>query len=172
VPGRTLRLAIAGTDWPNCWPPAHPFTLSVPRESVRLVLPTATALPAPTDDLHPLTVEHEVSHEGIEWRYEHDVLARETRVHTLYGETYPGTHGTIVTDHYEGHVGISTADLSQGWVRGSSHYTMEFPEGTCFVEAALDMHSDRDAFHVQIDLTATLDGTPFASRTWTATLPR
>ncbi len=25
VPGRTLRVAIAGTDWPNCWPSAGAF---------------------------------------------------------------------------------------------------------------------------------------------------
>ncbi len=172
VPGHRLRLAIAGTDWPNCWPPAQPFTLSVRRESVRLHLPTFESLPSPTDDLLPRPGRDSVSHEGVEWRFEHDVLARETWAHTLYGETYSGTHGTVVTDHYEGHVGISTADLSKGWARGTSHYTMEFPEGTCFVAATLDMHSDADAFHVSIDLTATMNGHPFAHRTWQERLPR
>ena len=76
------------------------------------------------------------------------MLGRETSVHTLYGERYEGKHGTVVTDHYEGHVGISTTDLSRGWVRGDSNYTMEVPEGTCFVQATLDMHSDAEAFHV------------------------
>ena len=27
MPGHTLRLAIAGSDWPNCWPPPAPSTL-------------------------------------------------------------------------------------------------------------------------------------------------
>ena len=31
VPGHRLRLAIAGTDWPNCWPPPGPLVLSVDR---------------------------------------------------------------------------------------------------------------------------------------------
>ena len=33
-PGHTLRLAIAGTDWPNCWPPPGPVTLEVDAASV------------------------------------------------------------------------------------------------------------------------------------------
>ncbi len=172
VPGHSLRLAIAGTDWPNCWPPAEPFTLSVRRDSVRLTLPATRALPALTDELVSTPGRESLSHEGVEWRHEHDVLARETRVHTLYGERYDGAHGTVVTDHYEGHLGISTVDLSKAWAKGDSHYTMEFPEGTCFVQATLDMHSDATAFHVTIELTATLNGAPFAHRTWTDTLPR
>ena len=49
LPGHRLRLAIAGTDWPNCWPPSQPFTLGVRRGSVRLVLWTAKSLPAARD---------------------------------------------------------------------------------------------------------------------------
>lgn len=172
LPGHTLRLAIAGTDWPNCWPPAHPFTLSVRRNSVAVSLPAIDTLPALTDDLVPTPGRSSVSHEGLEWRQEHDVLARETRVHSLYGETYEGTHGTVVTDHYEGHLGISTTDLSKCWVKGNSNYTMQFPEGTCYVEATLQMHSDTEAFHLQMELAATLNGEPFAHRTWTESFPR
>jgi hypothetical protein len=47
VPGHVLRLAIAGTDWPNCWPPAEPFTLGVDRSSIVLSLPVAD-VPAST----------------------------------------------------------------------------------------------------------------------------
>jgi limonene-1,2-epoxide hydrolase len=69
-------------------------------------------------------------------------------------------------------VGISTADLSQGWARGRTHYRMQYPEGVCEVETVLDMHSDRDAFHVNIHLTATHDGAAFAERHWTERFPR
>jgi hypothetical protein len=34
------------------------------------------------------------------------------------------------------------------------------------------MHSDAHAFHVSIDLAATLNGHLFAHRTWTESLPR
>ncbi len=172
LPGHRLRLAIAGTDWPNCWPPSQPFTLGVRRGTVRLVLWTAESMPPMSDALVSVPTKGTASHDDVDWRYEHDVLARETRVHTRYGGTYPGTHGTMVTDVYEGHLGISTIDLSNGWARGRSHYTLEMPEGVCTTEAILDMRSDRDAFHVEITLTAMLDGEPFATRHWTEHLPR
>ena len=38
-PGHTLRLAVAGTDWPNCWPPPGPLTLEVDTAAIELVLP-------------------------------------------------------------------------------------------------------------------------------------
>ena len=170
-PGHTVRLAVAGTDWPNCWPPAEPFSLAVDPSSVQLLLPVAE-LPSPIDDLLPLPGRDHLSAEGVEWRVEHDVLRRETWAHTLYGGTYEGTHGTVVTDHYEGHVGISTADLSSGWARGRTHYRMEYPEGVCEVEATLDMHSTREAFHVDIHLTTTRDGAPFGERRWTERFAR
>jgi uncharacterized protein len=47
VPGRTLRLAIAGTDWPNCWPPPGPLTLEVDagRSSWRCPSPAGSSTP-------------------------------------------------------------------------------------------------------------------------------
>ena len=42
-PGHTLRLAIAGTDWPNCWPPPGPLTLEVDAGAIELVLPIVDA---------------------------------------------------------------------------------------------------------------------------------
>mgnify|MGYP000084136009 FL=1 len=81
-------------------------------------------------------------------------------------------HGTTITDVYEGHLGVSTTDLSKAWAKGRSHYTMQFPEGVCTTEANLHVRSDREHFHVDITLTATKDGEPFAERTWTDVLPR
>jgi hypothetical protein len=77
-----------------------------------------------------------------------------------------------VTDVYEGHLGISTVDLSRGWATGRSHYTLEFPEAACTTEAVLEVRSDPEAFHVDITLTATMDGQPFAQRRWTERLAR
>ncbi len=177
VPGHRIRLAIAGTDWPNCWPPAQPFTLGVQRASVRLVLWTATSLPAARDVFDPGPGPSEHDADGVVWRYETDVLARETRVHSGYGGTYEGTHGTTVTDSYQGSLGVSTVDLSNAWADGCSRFDLTFalPDGSttvCSTEARLHVRSDREWFHVDIDLTATRDGEPFAHRTWTERFPR
>ena len=53
TPGTVVRLAIAGTDWPNCWPAPGPLTLSVDAASVVEMLAAAvpvweaTARPIP-----------------------------------------------------------------------------------------------------------------------------
>ncbi len=43
-PGHVLRLAVAGTDWPNCWPPPGPVTLDVDATSVRVEVPVVDGL--------------------------------------------------------------------------------------------------------------------------------
>ena len=39
-PGHRIRLDLAGSDWPNSWPPPEPVTLTVDTGSIRLALPT------------------------------------------------------------------------------------------------------------------------------------
>ena len=177
VPGHRLRLAVAGTDWPNCWPPAHPFTLSVQPGAIRLDLPTIASLPAVRNPFGAAPGPGDSDAEGVEWRYETDVLGREARVHTRYGGPYEGTHGTKVVDLYQGSVGISTADSSRGWAKGRSRYDMTFElaggeRTVCSTEAALHVHSDSEWFHVEIILRAWRDDAPVFERTWTERLPR
>ena len=177
IPGHRLRLAISGTDWPNCWPPSQPFTLGVQRGSVRIVLWTAKSLPAARDEFDAGPGPSDSEGDGVVWRYETDVLARETRVHTGYGGMYTGTHGTVITDVYEGSLGISTVDLSKGWAKGRSRYDMTFvlPDGStteCSTEATLNVRSDGEWFHVDIALRAERDGELVGERVWTEQFPR
>ena len=177
IPGHRLRLAISGTDWPNCWPPSQLFTLGVQRGSVSLVLWTATSLPAARDSFDAGSHPSDSEADGVVWRYETDVLARETRVHSAYGGTYSGTHGTVIADVYEGSLGISTVDLSKGWAKGRSRYDMTFmlPDGStaeCSTEATLNVRSDREWFHVDIALRAERDGALVGERVWQERFPR
>ncbi len=177
VPGHRLRLAIAGTDWPNCWPPSRPFSLTVDRGSVRLDLPVADELPPLTHEFGPGPGPSDEEADGVEWRYEHDVIGRESRVHSRYGGRYEGHDGIVIDDVYEGSLGISTIDLSRGWARGRSSFDLTLPlvDGSttvCNTESTLHIRSDSDTFHVELTLTAARDGEPFAERSWTETLPR
>jgi predicted acyl esterase len=166
VPGHRLRLAVAGTDWPNCWPAREQFTLGVDRESIVLSLPVVEGLEPLQHTFGPGPGPSSDDADGVEWRYEHDVLARETRAHTLYGGPYRGFRDIAIDDHYEGHVGISTVDCSQGWVRGRSRLQLSFPEAVCTTEATLEVTSDSDAFDVTIHLTVEHDGVQIAERHW------
>ncbi len=177
LPERRLRLAIAGTDWPNCWPPSQPFVLGVDRGSVRVELPVVDELPALTHVFMPGPGPSDDEADGVEWRYEHDVLGRESRVHSRYGGRHGGHDGIVIDDVYEGSLGISTTDLSRGWATGRSRFdlTLALSDGTttvCSAESALHITSDHESFHVELTLSASRDGEPFARRTWTDTLAR
>jgi hypothetical protein len=177
VEGHTLRLAVAGTDWPNCWPPPTPVTLELDRAAVTVSLPVIDGLP---ESVHEFAAGRGVSSDdddGVVWRVEHDVLGRETRVVTRYGSPYDGSYGAKVTDDYAGTVGVSTLDPGATWVTGRSSFTVTWPlegggEVTCAAAATLEMRSDADHYHVHVDLEATLDGEPFGARSWTQSIRR
>lgn len=166
TPGHTLRLAVAGTDWPNCWPPPGPVTLSVDAASVEVELPIVDGLP---DSVHPFVAGTGPSADegdGVVWRIEHDVIARETRVVTRYGGTYGGRHGATVTDDYRGELGVSTADPSRAWARGMSSFEVEWPEARIRTEATLDVVSDGDGLRTEIRLRVWDGDIEIAERRW------
>jgi hypothetical protein len=51
--GHVLRLTVAGTDWPNCWPPPQQATIEVDRSTVRLLLPVVDGLAESTHRFGP-----------------------------------------------------------------------------------------------------------------------
>lgn len=167
-----LRLAIAGTDWPNCWPAAAPFVLSVERGSVRLELPIVDALPASTHQFVAGPGPSDDDADDVVWQYEHDVLAGESRVRSRYGGRYEGAHGTVIDDLYEGELGVNVADPSQAWALGRARFDLRFADDVCTTESTLSMHSDGEAFHITITLRALRNDEPVAERTWTEHIPR
>jgi putative CocE/NonD family hydrolase len=160
--GHRLRLSLASSDWPNVWPPPAGGVLAVDRESVELRLPVldgpstveTPALPATTGkDTH--SPETDVEQPPLVWRFEDDVLARETRAVTGYGSRYESAHGARVEELYDGTVGVSTDDPAVAWARGTSRYRIAWPETTVETEARLDLRSDAAAYHVVIEVVAT-----------------
>ena len=125
--GHTLRLAVAGTDWPNCWPPPEPVTLELDRSALRLSVPVVDGLAASVHEFVAAPGPQADDADGVVWRIEHDVLGRETRVVTRYGGAYEGAHGARVTDQYDGTVGVSTTDPGAAWARGRSAFTITWP---------------------------------------------
>ena len=171
-PGHVLRLSIAGTDWPNAWPPPGPVTLDVDAASVRLRLPAVDGLPTSTAEFVPGTGPADDDADGVVWRIERDVLGRETRVVTRYGGTYEGWHGATVTDDYRGELGVSTTDPGSAWARGTSSFEVRWPEVTVRTEARLSVRSDGDRFDVEITLDVFDGDDLLARREWTRSLPR
>jgi predicted acyl esterase len=158
-PGNRIRLSLAGSDWPNVWPPPRAGELTVDRSSVVLTLPvvdgpapvaeTPVFAPSPGRDLHAAEDGGEVP---VTWRIERDLVAHETRAVTGYGYDYDAPHAARVRERYEGAVGVSTADPGRAWARGTSRYEIRWPEAEVTAEARLDLRSDAHAYHVVVDV--------------------
>ncbi len=182
-PGHRVRLALAGTDWPNTWPPPTPVTLAVDRSRVQLELPSVDG-PGPVAEPPPFSApparggaEDEDDSDGDDigtpiWRLEHDVLARRSRAVVDHGGTSRGPHEARVTDWYQGQVEVSLLDPGRSSATARCRFELAWPDVTCAADARLEMVSDADAFHVTIDLEVTEDGVPFAQRRWTESIGR
>ena len=160
-PGHRIRLALAGSDWPNIWPPPAGGTIAVDRSTVELELPVLDGLsPTPPPTLPPTTgtdthtADSEKPQPPTTWTVAHDVLDRQVRSLTTYGAVYDGPFGAHIQERYEGEVGVSTVDPAQAWARASTSYHVSWPEADVVTEARLDMRSDADAYHVVVDVVA------------------
>jgi hypothetical protein len=158
--GHRVRLSLAGSDWPNVWPPPAAAMLEIERDSVELRLPVldgpspvpgVPSLPQPSGKDAP---EPESEQPPVVWRVEHDVLARETEAVIGYGSRYEATPPARVEERYDGTVGVSTADPGRAWARAVSRYSVSWAEADVATEARLDLRSDADAYHVVVEVVA------------------
>ena len=171
-PGHVLRLSIAGTDWPNCWPPAGPLVLDVDASTVALHLPVVDGLVDSEAAFAPGAGPSDAEADGVVWRIERDVVGRETRVVTRYGGTYDGSHGAVVTDDYRGELGVSTIDPADAWARGSAGFEIRWPEASVRTESTLSIRSDRERFEVRIELDVFEGDELMAHHEWTPVFDR
>ncbi len=181
-PGHRIRLDLAGSDWPNAWPPPGPVTLTIDRSGSAIVLPTLEGpspfaerpvLPPPTREAHPLESSRGAEMPSVTWRIEHDVVAKETRAVTGYGGTSEGDERRPKTEEwYEGTVGVSTEDPGTAWVQAHAMNTLHFPEATIAGDVRWTIRSDGEAYEVEIDASLSEDGEPAWSRRWHERIPR
>jgi len=168
--GHTLRVSVAGSDWPNTVAPAEPSVLRV--DGGRLDLPVWRG-PSPHSPPQ-FTLGADVSSEsgdGTVWRVERDVLRRETDVVIEHGSTYPVPGGTF-SEHYSGRLTVDTRTFEQraiGEVLLAGRWD-EGPEVT--TRSALDVRIDADSYDVTLTLACTEDGELVGERTWRDRLPR
>jgi hypothetical protein len=180
-PGHRVRLALAGTDWPNAWPPPAPLTLSVERSSVSLLLPE---LPPP-DEPRPVPAftapGADAWHGGADtgepqpemvWRFTHDVLERCTRAIVRHGSRYEGELGAHVSEQYDGEVRVSTVDPGDAAATATARFEIAWPEATCSAESRLRFRSDEATYHVEVDLDVDEGDAVVARQRWSRDFPR
>jgi hypothetical protein len=108
--------------------------------------------PSPGKDPHGADTSGEQP--PVVWRVERDVLGRFTEAVVSHGSVYEGELQAKVEEHYEGRIGVSTADPGHAWARASARFVLRWPEADCATEAHLDLRSDADAYHVVVDVVA------------------
>ena len=163
-PGHRIRLALAGSDWPNTWPPPSGGTLAVERASVALELPVLdgppvaappTFAPPPPKDRKP---EDEGEQPPVVRTIEQDPVGRQTRVETSYGSRYDGPNGARIEELYEGLVGVADSNPGRAWATARTRYEIAWPEATVRTEAHLHLRSTASTYHVLVEVVASEDG--------------
>ncbi len=178
--GHRIRLDLAGTDWPNAWPPPGPVTLSIDRSATSLTLPSLdgpspvtdapTLMPSPFPREDPLASDETG---WARWEVTHDVLGRTTKALATYGGDEPAADGSPpMRTRYGGEVGVSLDDPGHAWVDADSDLEISFPEAVARARAVTTMRSDAAAYHLRIELTVSEDGDDRWHRTWERSFPR
>ena len=181
-PDHRIRLDLAGSDWPNAWPPPAAATLTFERGGSALILPVVDG-PSPIGERPVLTAptkrqERYESAKGnavdaVVWRIEHGVLDRQTRaVAESSGTTEAVGERPRFHELYGGTVAVSTADPAVASAESRSSLTIEWPEATVNSEVRQVVRSDAVAYHLTIELDVTENGTPRWSRRWERRIPR
>ena len=177
-PGHRVRLDLAGSDWPNAWPPPLPCTLSIDRTASTLALPALVG-PSPierTPELPPSRRPQPAAEPAtgdLVWRVEHDVIARETRAVIRYGGRSEATaDAPAIAQWYDGTVGVSTEDPGRSFADASATYEVRYPEATVRTASRLRVDSDAGAYRVRIEIDAGEGDEIRWSRRWERRIPR
>ena len=180
--GHRLRLALAGTDWPNVWPPPEPVTLTfdphrsaldLPVHEVEDELPAPRLRPPPAEsgDAESAT-KSMASDSRVSWRIEHDVLERETRYVVDHGSTYETEMGARVTESYFGSVAVSTTNPGHGRAEGRVRFEIAWPEATAVAEVRATLASSAREYRLEMDLDVDHDGNEVGRRRWERSFDR
>ncbi len=169
APGQTLRLSIAGADWPNTIAPPAPVTLTVHEGSLELPLRAGEEQAPP-----PFTPGAESSSEepaDISWTVSRDVLRDTTTCTVRHGSAYDVPHQGRATEEYVGTVSVDRRTFAQ---RAVAHctYGLSWPGVEVSVTSMMTVEVTADGYDVVIEADATDGDTVVSHRTWSEHIPR
>ena len=183
-PGHRMRLDLAGSDWPNVWPPPQPVTLTIDPGESFLELPVVKG-PSPIADppvLHPPPPaptkgatsddSSDTNSRPITWRSDHDILARQSRVVIDHGSTAGLEIGGRMEEAYFGHCAASSVDPGDASAEGGARYRLEWPEGNATSEVQMNLASDETTYKVTLELSVGENDAVRWTRRWERDFPR
>jgi predicted acyl esterase len=184
--GHRIRLDVAGSDWPNAWPPPEPVTLEIDRATATLTLPVLDG-PAPVDETPALApanpAEANASHKErpksdpekgwVKWSVEHHQLEGETRATAgSFGDYEAADDVPSFQELYDGVVAVSSSDPGKAWSDSEARFELRFQEAVCDAHVRMRIDSDRDTYRVGIELEVSEDGEERWRRRWDRTIAR
>ncbi len=185
-PGHAVRLDIAGTDWPNAWPPPGPVTLTIDRAASVLVLPVIDG-PSPVEERPALPPANpalanvspkerdksDLAKGWVRWEHAHEQLGRMTHARAgSFGDYDPTGDAPSFSERYEGEVSVSTEDPGIARTRSEAAFELRFPEATCGAHVRMRIDGDRGTYRLAIELEVSEDGETRWTRAWDRTFDR
>jgi uncharacterized protein len=169
LPGRTLRLSVAGADWPNVVAPGGPGFLTL--RDAALTLPIYDPDPAaPVPDFAPGNPTSSEDTDGITWRIERDVARRNTRCVVGSKSNYETPFGSA-TERYDGWVSVDERTFAQR-AHSDVEFTLRFPEVIATTRSVMDLSTNGDTYDLRIHLTVKDGDEIIRERTWEQSFPR
>jgi predicted acyl esterase len=171
-PGHTIRLDLAGSDFPSSWPPPLAGAVEVDRAGSTLVLPVLDGPPvSPPPVFIPGAPEASLP-ERVRWEIREDVLARQRTVAIDHGGVR-GLNGLAESsDRYWGKIAVRSHE--PGNCRATAGASLELGWGDISVrnESRATLRSDPETWHLTIELEVFEGDERIAERRWERTTPR
>jgi len=168
TPGNTLRVSVAGADWPNTVAPPAPVSLTL--RTASLTLPFLDGdFPEPT--FVPGAEHAAESTEGVGWSIHHDVLTRTTSATTRTESRYSTPYGGTAHELYLGEVSVDTRTFAQR-AYANTVYDLSWPGIEVTVRSTMTVDITPTSYDVSIWTQATLDSESISERSWTESIPR
>jgi putative CocE/NonD family hydrolase len=178
-PGHRLRLAIAGSDFPNLWPTPEKATDRIYRGGKypsRIILPVVAAPKTEAPRFAPpprLNAVVRSYGQPPQQQVLYDQITGAVTVRNRASGTVilPDNRGQVRSDH-SFRCTASALDPAQASIVGTHIFVLQREDGTFEVTAESTIRATATAFHITVNLTVTRNGKPFFHKAWTASEPR
>lgn len=171
--GHTLRLSIAGTDWPHVIAPPEPVELSFKLDSASLTLPTVPK----NDEFRPASVV-EVERQAeprdpsaVTWRITRDVLSQRTLATINHGNSWAASDGVPCSEQYWGEVAVNHTDFTQT-ADAVTSFEVDWGGATIKSESVLHFRADEEALDFEVIVRAWKNGELLKERSWPRRIER
>jgi hypothetical protein len=176
-PGWSLRLSLAGADFPVAWPPGDRFSFTIDPARSRLILPTvpprsaSLTLDWPEAESPPQPNVFEES-ELREWSLTREGETTVFRRQVGGTEVQPDRDHLTYTSRQEWTVEVEDHDPASTRVWSVNEIHLDRPGWSVATKGTLVMSGDSGMMRLHIELEAFNDGEQIFQRTWDEAVPR